>query len=101
MAWVKFLYDRNHLFHFDFFTTKCILAHNSYQFDLDGTGVHPHARYSGDNFKKLTVNFWFKTAEKNVSYFAHGIPDDTTLSERFTIWRVENIFFVKLWIDGV
>ncbi|CAB3977561.1 Hypothetical predicted protein [Paramuricea clavata] len=77
------------------------LVHNRYQFDLDGTGDHPYVIMNDRDYSAFTANFWFKTAEKNVSYLVYGTADNHKIKERLIVWRADNIFFVELWKDSV
>ncbi|XP_028407922.1 uncharacterized protein LOC114530553, partial [Dendronephthya gigantea] len=80
--------------------TQCQIVSNMYQFNLNGSGDHPYATFTGSlSFHELLLNFWFKTAEQNISYFLHHIPTSPSATERLSVWRDgnSNTFFVELW----
>ena len=73
-----------------------------YKFDLNGSGDYPYYELSqSSNYKKFALNFWFKTAEQNTSYFIHHTPTSSWNTERLAVWRNGNTFFLELWKDFV
>ena len=77
------------------------VVNTKYQFDLNGNGDYPYYNMGGIYVREFILLFWFKTAEQNVSYFLHLIPNKPSSAGRLTVWRQRNTFFVELWKDYV
>ncbi|CAB4010340.1 sushi, von Willebrand factor type A, EGF and pentraxin domain-containing 1, partial [Paramuricea clavata] len=86
---------------FPFHHTVCTRITRAYQFDLNGTADYPYASVPDKKYNRFTLNFLFKTAEQNASYLIHYAPDKSSQTERLSVWRVGNTFFVELWKDYV